>query len=161
MDYQASKIINVMQTDDTEALREYIREVLTLELNEFMTIGGAGAGTAPGHSIAGYTLPLGASNRKDKKKKRAKLKESKSKSKSTSLSGHVVGDEDFTFNNHFRYSVCEDGYHASEHFEYYDAIGVASRAFADSENPFGKNRTKGIEKSLKYLQGFLKYPHLT
>ena len=116
------------------------------ELDEFS---GTGA-------VAGFSLPLGMSPTSPRRKKKSKLKESK---KSSGLSGEAVGAEDFTFNNHIRYSVCEDGYNASEHFEYYDSIDVLSRSFGLSNNPFGKNRESGIKRAMKYLQGEIKYPH--
>ena len=117
------------------------------ELSEFSGVG----------AIAGPILPLGMSPEHPKAKKKKK------KSKTTlgeSLSGVPVGDEDFTFHNHFRYSNNEDSYDAEEHNQFYDAINLAALAFANSENPFGKQRKSGVAKAMRYLKGELKYPHL-
>lgn len=131
-----------------DRLRSLIREMIEEEtLEEFSGVAGAG----------GFIGPIGAPIRKRSKRDRRKSKIKESKS--SSLSGQVVGDEDYTFHNHFRYSVCEDTYDSTEHFEYYDAIDVLARSFGLSDNPFGKNRAAGIKRAMRYLQGEIKYPH--
>lgn len=135
-----------------DELRKIIREILEEKsLDEFS---GAGA-------VAGFTLPLGMSNKRvNHKKKKKKLRESRQKSH-RGMSGEVVGDEDFTFNNFIRYYDNEDSYDSEEHWQYYDMIDCLVRSFAGAGNPFGDNKKSGSKKSTKYLQGFFKYPHGT
>jgi hypothetical protein len=143
-----------MQQEFLDSLRHLIKEIVEEEMSEMSGVGAIGS-APPGHSISGYILPLGTSNRK-KKGKKSRLKESR-----VSSSGESVGDEDFTFSNHVRYTNCEDGYHAAEHVEYYDSVNVLAKSFGFSNNPFGKNRPHGIKRSMNYLKGNLKYPHST
>lgn len=135
-------------------IRELIREFIEEEMKNEMS--GAPA-------IAGFVQPLGmpAPRIKEPKVKKSK-KESKSKTRlKESISGQTVGDLDFTFHNHFRYTNNEDTYGHDEHFNFYDAIQVIADAFARAENPFGKNRNVGTRHAIKYLQGDLEYPHKT
>lgn len=124
-------------------LRDVIRALIESEsLEEFS---GAGA-------IAGFTLPLGASpetvsqpyTKKSKKKK--KLKES---------------TRPYTYHNYFRYDGINDEYCDYESDFYYDGVTSLARAFGSSDNPFGTNKSSGVKRAEKYLQGQLNYPHLT
>jgi len=129
-----------------DRLRSLIREMIEEEtLEEFSGVAGAG----------GFIGPIGAPIRKRSKRDRRKSKMKESKS----LSGQVVGDEDFTFQNHFRYYNNEDSYDREEHWLYYDSVACLARAFAIAENPFGSSRSRGSKNAMRYLQGEIKYPH--
>jgi hypothetical protein len=137
VDYDSSRIIKDMSEENLKLLKQLINEVVKeMTLDEFS---GAGA-------VAGFSLPLGMKPPKFKNKKRKKLKESK---------------QEFTLQNYFRYTINEEDYREHECEYYYDGLDSLARAFASAEHPFGSNKSKGLSRVQKYLQGQLKYPHST
>lgn len=131
-----------MEEKNLNELRDVIRALIESDaLDEFSGVG----------AVAGFTLPLGASPEKvsqpytKKSKKKKKLKES---------------TRPYTYHNYFRYSEINDEYCDYEVDFYYDGITCLARAFGSSENPFGTNKSSGVKRAEKYLQGQLNYPHL-
>ena len=125
-------------------LRALVREMLEDDIKEFSSVAGLGSG-------AGFTIPLAS-------KKRRRSKRIKNVNESNFISGQVVGDYDFTFNNYFVYEA-GDSYAAEEHVCYYNSVEALSKYFAGATNPFGTNRDSGIKKSEDFLKGKIKYPH--